>query len=150
MERLERATSALLRSMLPVQRRFAQHFVEGVWTPNVAAAGPVYASLWEFDGTRLWTVVNRENRVVEGPLVRVVESDTVYIDLVQGTTIEPSPDRNGQVLAGVVEPRAVGAILETDRDSARGLGDLISQQRDLQNGDLAAPASDAADVHPPT
>ena len=56
---------SLLRSILPIQREFSEHFITGAWTPLVATAGPVYASLWERDGTRLWTFVNREQRRVE-------------------------------------------------------------------------------------
>jgi len=52
---------SILRSMLPVQRRFARLFASEDWTPLVdgAEAKDVYASRWEHAGAQLWTLVNR-------------------------------------------------------------------------------------------
>ncbi len=52
---------ALLRAMLPVQRRFAGLLATGVWTP-LAAASPdtrVVASRWTDGETTLWALANR-------------------------------------------------------------------------------------------
>jgi hypothetical protein len=123
---------SLLRSMLPIQRRFSQHFVHGDWTPLVPTAGPVYASTWRFEGTRLWTYVNRESQAVEGPLIRTDEpADRVYFDLIRGTRIEPTPDARGHVLEGCAEARAIGAIVESDSESAGELHQFLDKQRDL-------------------
>jgi formylglycine-generating enzyme len=123
---------SLLRSMLPIQRRFSRSFLEGDWTPLVATAGPVYASTWQLEGTRLWTYVNRELRPADGPLVRIGEpADNVYLDLIHGMMIEPSTDGHGYVLAGRAEPRAIGAILESDPETAKGLQEFLNQQREL-------------------
>jgi len=59
---------ALLRAMLPVQRRFFAIFTGEGWTPLVPTLQQgVYASLWESEGLRLWTLVNRTDKAVEGP-----------------------------------------------------------------------------------
>jgi formylglycine-generating enzyme len=123
---------SLLRSMLPVQRRFSRHFLQGDWTPLVATAGPVYASTWHLEGTRLWTYVNREPQPVEGALVRIDEpAGRVYFDLIRGTRLEPSRDARGYVLEGRAEPRAIGAIFESDSETAGDLHDFLEEQRDL-------------------
>jgi formylglycine-generating enzyme len=59
---------AILQQMLPIQRAFSSHFSEGAWTPLVpqTTAG-IYASLWAKDGVRIWTVVNRTAKDVDGP-----------------------------------------------------------------------------------
>jgi hypothetical protein len=52
---------ALLRAMLPVQRRHAELLATGEWTP-LAAASPdtrVVASRWRGSGTTLWALANR-------------------------------------------------------------------------------------------
>jgi hypothetical protein len=52
---------ALLRAMLPVQRRFAELLARGEWTP-LAAASPdtrVVASRWTDGEATLWAVANR-------------------------------------------------------------------------------------------
>jgi Sulfatase-modifying factor enzyme 1 len=126
---------SLLRSMLPIQRRFSDHFITGSWTPLVATAGPVYASMWEYEGTRLWTFVNREERRVEGPFIRVTEpANKIYIDLVRGSMAEAASDAHGYVVEGVAEPRAVGAVLETDRATADELQSFLGRQRELYEG----------------
>ena len=56
--------------MLPIQRRYTALFSGEGWTPLVPTEQPgVYASLWEGDGLRLWTLVNREREAVDGPLL---------------------------------------------------------------------------------
>jgi hypothetical protein len=52
---------ALLRAMLPLQRRYAELLATGEWTP-LAASSPdtrVVASRWRGGGTTLWALANR-------------------------------------------------------------------------------------------
>jgi len=58
---------SILRSMLPIQRRFTALFSGERWTPLVPTNDTeLYASLWERDDVRLWTLVNRSTREVQG------------------------------------------------------------------------------------
>jgi sulfatase modifying factor 1 len=63
---------ALLRAMLPVQRRHARLLSTGEWTPLAAHGGgsspEVVASRWTDGGTTLWAVVNRGNEPFFGLL----------------------------------------------------------------------------------
>ncbi len=53
---------SILRAMLPIQRRYSALFAGENWTPLVPTnQSGLYASLWEGDGLRLWTLVNRRN-----------------------------------------------------------------------------------------
>lgn len=85
----------LLRSIVPVQRRYAALFSGGEWTPLIAKSGPVYASGWENGGLRLWTSVNRSQRAAGSPPIQA-EAGLCYFDLLRGTGIESQgPGREG-------------------------------------------------------
>jgi formylglycine-generating enzyme len=60
---------ALLRAMLPVQRRYADLLATGEWTP-LAALGDrrVVASRWSDGTTTLWAVANAGDESFSGPL----------------------------------------------------------------------------------
>ena len=77
---------SILRSMLPIQRRYVPLFSGERWTPLVPTEhANVYASLWQGDGVRLWTLVNRSNLRVEGTLLRVPHvRGQHYFDLIAG------------------------------------------------------------------
>jgi len=77
---------SMLRSMLPVQRRFASLFHGEAWTPLVPVAkSGVYASLWSGKDMRLWTLVNRNCAAVSGKLLQVsIIPGQRYFDLIAG------------------------------------------------------------------
>ena len=96
---------SILRSMLPIQRRFATHFTHGVWTPLVdTSEAGLYASQWSHDGITLWTAINREDKPVNG-FIQSASSDgsTKMFDLVRGIEVD-----HGHV---ELEPRAIGGLL---------------------------------------
>jgi hypothetical protein len=84
---------SILRSMLPIQRRFKSLWHEGRWTPLVSTLAPdVYANLWETDGLRLWTLINRSNRDIRGPLLPWdATPNQRCLDLVAGEQLRNPP-----------------------------------------------------------
>jgi len=116
---------SILRSMLPIQRRHTALFSGEGWTPLVATKAPgVYASLWEADGTRLWTLVNRSETPATGDLIEVEHRpDARYYDLIAGKEIAPSGP-------GAIRPRGIGAFLSLSKPDA-GLSDFLERQRAL-------------------
>ncbi len=57
---------SILRTMLPIQRRYWKHFSQGDWTPLVETDHPhAFASLWDYDGLKLWTLINRAEEEAE-------------------------------------------------------------------------------------
>ena len=104
---------SLLRAMLPVQRRYQALFTEGEWTPLVATSAPgVYASLWEKDGARLWTLVNRTEAAVEAEWLRVeLRPGHRHFDLIAGREVIVGPAGQSAAIGGHLPPRGVGAVL---------------------------------------
>jgi len=109
---------SILRSMLPILRRYVGLFSGEGWTPLVAASGPdVYASLWEGNGIRFWTLVNRAERATSGTFLTLREqAGTRYYDLIAGREVKPG--RDGSVrLGGTIRPRGIGAFVAGTDDA---------------------------------
>ena len=104
---------SLLRAMLPIQRRFTKLFSGEAWTPLVTVEQQdVFASLWEGGGLRLWTMVNRSERRIEGPTLRVDSRvGHRYFDLVSGRDAAVSVDGDTVLLSGSLPPRGMGCFL---------------------------------------
>jgi len=105
---------SLLKSMVRIQRRFAGLFNGKRWTPLVPTlqAG-VYASLWEADGLRLWTLINQNQEPAKGPLLEIepVPGDQ-YFDLIAGRGTH-SDSAGKTSLTGQIPPRGIGCFLAT-------------------------------------
>jgi len=104
---------AILRAMAPIQRRFADHFSGGHWTPLVPTrVENVCASQWESGGVRLWTLANRADRDVAGGLLEVPHHPgDQYYDLIDGWPLVPQIQNGKAVLSATIRARGVGAIL---------------------------------------
>ena len=112
---------SILRAMLPIQRRYARLFAGEGWTPLVPTLVPdVYASLWEGDGLRLWTLINRADRAISGELLAValIPGEALY-DLVAGVPVRTHANP---------ENRASSAAA-SGRIAARGIGCFVSGTR---------------------
>lgn len=111
---------SLLRAMLPIQRRFAAVFAGERWSPLVQAEQPgVYASLWEADDLRLWTLVNRSERTVQGPLLKAgaIDGQHAY-DLIEGREL-PRGEGGQLTFLGRIPPRGIGCVISA---TPRALG----------------------------
>jgi formylglycine-generating enzyme required for sulfatase activity len=108
-----RRDRSILRAILPIQRRFTRLFCGEEWTPLVPAESPgVFASLWEGNGLRLWTLVNRTPSRVAGALLRVaLKPGHRYFDLIAGREASSKSAGAAVLLSGVIPPRGVGCFL---------------------------------------
>jgi len=104
---------SIVRAMLPIQRRYTVLFQSEGWVPLVPTEQTgVYASLWENDGLRLWTLVNRTDRPVQGALLKVHDEGRLrFYDLIAGREVTPRDAANGSTLAGEISPRGIGCFL---------------------------------------
>lgn len=125
--------SSLLRSMLPIQRRYAPLFSGEGWTPLVETEqANVYASLWEGNGLRLWTLVNRSENPVKGVFLKVPHiKGARYYDLMAGNKIGEFVNK-AVSLSGKIGPRGVGAFLSGSQKVLRNdFPEFLSSQRGL-------------------
>jgi formylglycine-generating enzyme required for sulfatase activity len=104
---------SILRAMLPVQRRFTGLFNGEGWTPLVPTEQTgLFASLWEGDSLRLWTLVNRNEHRLEGPLLKASRAPNQrYFDLLTGAEAAWKSDGDAVLLSGTIPPRGIGCFL---------------------------------------
>ncbi len=108
-----RRDRSILRAMLPIQRRYARLFCGEGWTPLVPTLAPdLYANLWEGDGLRLWTMVNRSDKDIEGPLLRTAYIENAGLfDLISGREVGNAAQNDSVMLSGRIRPRGIGAFV---------------------------------------
>jgi formylglycine-generating enzyme required for sulfatase activity len=132
---------AMLRAMLPIQRRFTSLFSGEGWTPLAPTEQRgVYASLWEGDGVRLWTLVNRTAESVSGMLLRISSQDDERVfDLVAGREASPKAEGGVAALSGTIAPRGIGCFVSAAKDKlgADFAGFLDRQARQNAQFDLS-------------
>ncbi len=102
---------SILRSMLPIQRRFTGLFSGERWTPLVPTdAADLYASRWESDVVRLWTLINRSTREVQGgPAPVEVQPGEQLWDLVSGLEVKSAHT--------TVRPRGIACFVAARREN---------------------------------
>jgi formylglycine-generating enzyme required for sulfatase activity len=121
---------SILRAMLPIQRRYRRLFSGEGWTPLVSHEQPgLYASLWEGDGVRLWTLVNRSQKEVRGTLLKTESREGVqYFDLIAGRELGPGP-----VITGAIRPRGIGAVVAAKPEAlGRDWSEFLASQREIE------------------
>jgi len=108
----ERSRS-ILRAITPIQRRFSNLFCGEKWTPLVAHSGDnLFASLWEGDSLRLWTLVNRTNKQYKGQLITVNHhSGDRYFDLIRGQEARVNFKENLAIIDGQMDAKGIGGLL---------------------------------------
>jgi len=122
---------SILRSMLPIQRRFTRLFTGEGWTPLVPSEHRgVFASLWENGGLRLWTLLNRTENTAVGPLLKVPSKTSHdYFDLVTGRPLVPGGQGESVCLCGTLPPRGIGCFLSgTSQDLGAGFHRFLDGQ----------------------
>jgi formylglycine-generating enzyme required for sulfatase activity len=120
-----------LRSMLSIQRRYRAIFCGEDWTPLVPCQQPgVYASLWQGQGLRIWTLVNRHAEPARGELLRVPDLPEVrYYDLVAGRLVEAPAATGVAALSGTIPARGVGCFVAgTDTNLGEDFQAFLRQQ----------------------
>ncbi len=154
------ADRATLRRMAPVLRAFAALLSEGEWLPYYPTlAEKVYASCWQGNGVRLWTIVNQNSRTVDAPVLEVEDRQDRFFDLWRGVPLEPqragglsqfSRSENGTVPFGPTRVRLrlpidrFGAIVAVrDKGPSPELSALLANQRQEAQRPIPRPEKDA-------
>jgi formylglycine-generating enzyme required for sulfatase activity len=151
----ERAKS-MLRSMIPIQRRYVDLFAGEEWTPLVEHRGEtVFASLWEGGGLKLWTLVNRADEPFSGNLLAVPHSEgTRYYDLIKGTQAKVKLESGTALIDGEIDPRGIGGFLAIPEDAVTAdLDEFLKEQAmvfEARNWDPEFPALKKRFLNPPS
>jgi formylglycine-generating enzyme required for sulfatase activity len=126
---------SILRAMLPIQRRFADIFSGENWTPLVPTEQPeVYASEWGDDNLRLWTLVNRSEKHIDGDLLKVFSAAKErFFNLIAGEELTPTLKNGYAGLSGPIPPRGIGCYVavRTSASPSAGWRDFLVSQRAL-------------------
>lgn len=122
---------ALLRAMLPIQRRFREHLSGGLWKPiadRPPEAGidhPIHASRFDHGGSTVWTLVNRADRPYDGTLLVTEERPgDRWFELTRGREIAVESMDGHVGLTGHLSARGIAAVLALP--AAAVDGDLTS------------------------
>lgn len=120
---------SILRSMLPIQRRYADLLSGEEWTPLVPTmSDTLCASHWISNATSLWTICNRSAETYTGDLIVIAAFPGMRtFDLIAGIELFPASfemyysklfpsyevDTNTHVVIvpGTIRPRGIAAIL---------------------------------------
>ena len=129
-----RRDKSILRSMLPIQRRYNSLFSGEGWEPFIITEMPdVYCTLWQEDGLQLYTLINKSEKTKEGVLLEIpLLKGGVYHDLISGARINPVINVNKVILKGNIKPRGIAAILvETQLDKSNDFNQFLTRQASL-------------------
>lgn len=93
--------ASVFASLLPVQRAFARHFSQGEWTPLAPISADrdasIVASLFERDGSRLWSVATLAGEPIRGHGIIVDDRPgDRWFELITGKELAPRV-RDGRV-----------------------------------------------------
>lgn len=109
---------SILRAMQPIQHQFVRWFTGPDWTPLVPTQHPeVFASEWGDTEGRLWTLVNRSEHAVEGPLLKRSHDDgEMLFDLIRGQPAATATDGPDVLISGDIPARGIGCFYSLQRD----------------------------------
>jgi formylglycine-generating enzyme required for sulfatase activity len=127
---------SILRAMLPIQRRFTKLFNYGNWTPLVPVEqSGVFASLWEDNDLRLWTLVNRNESACNGVLLKApLVAMHRYFDLLKGVEIRAESGNETITLSGSIPPHGIGCFLSgTEAALGAGFDKFLIRQAQLDS-----------------
>jgi hypothetical protein len=105
-----------------LQRRYS-FFTEGKWTPLIPTwLNRVYASQWELDGKKLWTLTNRQEQWAKGTVFADDFAPGMkYYDLITGKEIKTTTADGKTFLFIELKPKAIGGILSIPEKERCGL-----------------------------
>jgi len=131
--------AATLKRMATLYRALAPMLVSLHWRPYAPTlqAG-VFASAFPLGGRQLWTIVNRNEYVVDGEQICVEHVEgTRYFDVWNGNEVQPRIDGDKAVFSVSVEARGFGALLAVVAGEATAdLAPLLQRMAELAHTPL--------------
>jgi formylglycine-generating enzyme required for sulfatase activity len=125
---------SILRSVLPIQRRYTDLFNGEGWEPLIETLHEsIAASLWYRNDLRLWTICNLNEEPYTGELLQTHSTKGhLYYDLIGGQEIFPEDDDGKLLFYGMIRPRGIAVILSVPEDHTdAAFGEFLQQQHHL-------------------
>jgi formylglycine-generating enzyme required for sulfatase activity len=133
-----------LRRIARIERRFAPAIVSMDWRPyeRTLQAG-VFASRFPIDAYTVWTIVNRNEYIIDGEQLAVPHVEgTRYYDLWNGLALKPRMEEGRAVLGMTLEGRGFGAVLALRAGaSVEGMDAFLADMRTAAATPLASLSS---------
>jgi formylglycine-generating enzyme required for sulfatase activity len=137
---------ATYRAVKAIQIHFANIFSGEYWTPlsQESPVKGVFINLWEKDEIKLWTLINRNESVSDGILMKTELIRGIdYYDLVSGEKIVPRKKERSMIFSGTIAPRGIACFLSIPRNKTdSAFKNFIARQREQhlkKPGDTAIP-----------
>ncbi len=107
-----------LKKMLPIQRMYWKVFCSNRWTPLIPTKQyGVFASLWEEDELRIWTLVNRNQHSVSGEIMETVAlRNHIYYDVIKGEEASAVVSKKMVTFSGEIAARSVYCFISGKRE----------------------------------
>jgi formylglycine-generating enzyme required for sulfatase activity len=128
------------RRVATLERGVAHYLTSPEWEP-FAPMLPygVFASRWPAADSTLWTIVNRNQYDVRGPIMSVRHLDGArYLDLYHGAEVMPERQGSTDTLSFPIEAHGYGAVLQITGAAPNEIENLTGKMRDLTKRPLAS------------
>ena len=122
------------RRVATIERAIAPFLVSKNWEPMAPMLRyGVYASRWPIGEQAVWTIVNRNEYVVDGDQVEIhATPGSRYFDLYHGVELKPEARPGGRfVLAFPIEAKGYAAVLVTNTPPDQKIVSLMSAMKSL-------------------
>jgi formylglycine-generating enzyme required for sulfatase activity len=129
------------RRIATIERAVAPFLVSSGWEPLAPMLRyGIFASRWPLGDQTLWTIVNRNEYDLSGPLLELNRADGMrYFDLYHGTEITPDRQNGGRVvLSFSIEAHGYGAVLASRTPPDGRISSLMSKMKQLTAQPLAS------------
>jgi len=122
-----------LRRISTIERALAHVLTSPDWEPHTPTLQyGVFASKFPEQDETVWTLVNRNEYLVAGAMLRVpFQSGARYFDLWHGVELEPQVEGHWVTLSFDIEPLGYGAVLATSKVVSEDLRKLIARMSQL-------------------
>jgi formylglycine-generating enzyme required for sulfatase activity len=110
--------SEALRRIATIERAQWRLLSSSGWQPYAPTLRDgLFASRWEKDGRAFWSLVNRNEYSIDGPVLSIpADPRKRYLDLYHGTEIKPEGISGKTLISLPIEANGFGAVLEIEGD----------------------------------
>ena len=128
------------RRMATIERGVARYLTSAEWEPFAPMlVYGVFASRWPAAESTVWTIINRNEYDVQGPVMSVPHLESArYLDLYHGAEVMPERHGSTDTISFPIEAHGYGAILQTTSAPTNDIRNLMRKMQGLTQRPLAS------------